>query len=116
MEDETFYWDGLIGEILNEFLVTSLLALFLISTSLLTKGNLVPRLSLLPFLGAAERRKEGNKRDPGNEVALTCYSGHLTYSTLEGARARDRSIYSPYYGRQWRKPRFLFALKQPKLC
>ena len=57
MEDETFYWDGLIGEILNEFLVTSLLALFLISTSLLTKGNLVPRLSLLPFLGAAERRE-----------------------------------------------------------
>ena len=36
--------------------------------------NLVPRVSLLPFLGAGERvssfsrSKEGKKRDPGNEV------------------------------------------------
>ena len=43
--------------------------------------NLVPRVSLLPFLGAflgvGERRdsfsrsKEGKKRDPGNEVGTT---------------------------------------------
>ena len=48
--------------------------------------NLVPRVSLLPFLGAGERRdmtrsKEGKKGDPGNEVDISHLYTHFM-STL----------------------------------
>ena len=81
--------------------------------------NLVSRVSLLPFLGAGERRdpsfsrsKEGKKRDPGNEVAAYCnttamkkkYACTLDLVSLHSVKIRTfeiKALFPKWFIREW---------------